>query len=259
MDRVWSDRLVDCDLFYIWAGEGWMRLRDRTVALKPGVCVWMRPGGGYIAGHNPDNTLGVTYLHFVPRDSGGRACLADADLPPEYHEVPDPLFFSVAAEKIVRLGRPRGRGVRDSVAREGRRDEQAEALLRALLLELEYAATLRESGRPVRYRGRIEAQIARIYEQPAAVPSVAALAAELSLSKDHYTRIFRGVAGVPPRELIRDARFERACRLLKETSLPVGEIAEQVGACDLYQFSRTFKRRTGVPPSAWRKGTGRPG
>lgn len=253
MDRAWSRLLVDCDLFYIWAGEGKMCLRDAEVLLKPGVCILMRPGGNYTAEHNPDNPLGVTYIHFVPRDSQGRICLSDDTLPPEYHEITDPVFFSVVSEKIVRLCRRRQTDIPASAnAEDDCAAEQATALLGSLLAELERAATLREQGSPVRYREQIEKQIAQIYEQPTTVPSVATLARQLSLSKDHYTRVFRGIAGVSPRDLIQEARLDRACRLLKETSLTVSEIADQVGYCDLYQFSRVFKQRMGRSPSTWR-------
>jgi LacI family transcriptional regulator len=48
-------------------------------------------------------------------------------------------------------------------------------------------------------------------------------------------------------------RMERACRLLRETSLPLSEIARRSGFTDPLYLSRAFKKYVGVAPRQFRK------
>jgi hypothetical protein len=50
LQAAWSQRLADCDLWYVCAGSGRMRLADgRDIHLESGVAIWARPGGLYLA------------------------------------------------------------------------------------------------------------------------------------------------------------------------------------------------------------------
>ena len=240
----WSAGLHDCDLWYVWSGTGRMELNDREISLGPGVCVWMRPGGLYYARHNPEDPIEVTYIHFTPHTADGRPCVRGRRLPPEVHSVGDTLFFGAALEKIIRLLRP--------PVRSARHREEAEHLLSALILELLGGDGEKPATGWNPYRVAVEKHAARIYAQPGSTPQVRELARELSLSPDHYSKVFRKVAGISPRELIQRARADRASQLLRESGMAVGEIASQLGYSDVFQFSRLFKKRTGRSPSAWR-------
>lgn len=48
-------------------------------------------------------------------------------------------------------------------------------------------------------------------------------------------------------------RMRAACRLLRSTLLPVGEIAQQLGYADMLYFSRCFRNAMGMSPSMYRK------
>lgn len=52
---------------------------------------------------------------------------------------------------------------------------------------------------------------------------------------------------------LRQLRIELACSLLLTTSQPLKVIAEEVGFCDEYYFSRVFRRLRGLPPGAFRQ------
>ena len=47
--------------------------------------------------------------------------------------------------------------------------------------------------------------------------------------------------------------MERACELLAEQKLTPSEAAVRCGYGDLFQFSKAFKKFTGLPPSRWGK------
>ncbi len=66
-------------------------------------------------------------------------------------------------------------------------------------------------------------------------------------------RRFQQATRTAPMEYVRNIRLDQARDLLKGTNLGIAEIAEQVGYSDGDYFSRLFKRRFQLPPSAFRK------
>jgi AraC-like DNA-binding protein len=52
--------------------------------------------------------------------------------------------------------------------------------------------------------------------------------------------------------LVRDVRFETARQLLRETRLPIGEIAVALRYADTSAFTRAFRAWAGVAPTQWR-------
>lgn len=54
--------------------------------------------------------------------------------------------------------------------------------------------------------------------------------------------------------LVDEVRLERSRELLNHTDFSLGHIAESLGYADSANFTRAFKRWTGVSPSAWRSG-----
>jgi LacI family transcriptional regulator len=65
-------------------------------------------------------------------------------------------------------------------------------------------------------------------------------------------RFLKLVRRTPYAEISR-IRMERAGRLLRETSLPLAEIARRAGFTDPLYLSRAFKKHVGVSPRAYRK------
>jgi AraC-like DNA-binding protein len=83
-----------------------------------------------------------------------------------------------------------------------------------------------------------------------ALPSgVAAAAAALGCSREHFTRSFREQAGLSPGAWLRRRRIERAEELLA-AGTPVAEAARRVGFASRSHFAAAFRRQRGRPPSA---------
>jgi AraC-like DNA-binding protein len=74
----------------------------------------------------------------------------------------------------------------------------------------------------------------------------------LGLNRSYFYQIFHDICGKSPSNFISDYRLNTAWHLLHYTSLPVGEIASQVGYNDPAYFTRRFTRRYGMPPNAVR-------
>src|SRR4051812_19221278 len=81
---------------------------------------------------------------------------------------------------------------------------------------------------------------------------VARLARVSGVSPAHFARSFKAAFGVPPHRYLLTRRLERATALLRDTDLPVTEIAFQTGWNSLGTFGRTFRDVTGESPGELR-------
>jgi AraC-like DNA-binding protein len=83
--------------------------------------------------------------------------------------------------------------------------------------------------------------------------SVEAMAQRSSLSPSRFNAKFKKRFGVPPHRYLLDMRIQHAQELLTTTILSQEEIAEYCGFADIHHFSKTFKRKVGLTPGAWRE------
>lgn len=72
------------------------------------------------------------------------------------------------------------------------------------------------------------------------------------VSEAHFARCFKQAFGVPPHRYLLTRRIEKALTLLRDTDLPVTEIALRTGWESLGTFGRTFRDITGASPSEMR-------
>jgi AraC-like DNA-binding protein len=78
------------------------------------------------------------------------------------------------------------------------------------------------------------------------------LARVSGVSEAHFARSFKEAFGVPPHRYLLTRRIERATALLRDTDLPITEIAFQTGWSSLGTFGRTFRDVTGASPGELR-------
>lgn len=78
------------------------------------------------------------------------------------------------------------------------------------------------------------------------------LAKVSGVSEAHFARSFKNAFGVPPHRYLLTRRIERAKALLRDTDLPITDIAFQTGWESLGTFGRTFRDITGESPTAVR-------
>jgi transcriptional regulator GlxA family with amidase domain len=81
---------------------------------------------------------------------------------------------------------------------------------------------------------------------------VTRLARVSGASHAHFARSFAQAFGVPPHRYLLTRRIERATALLRDTALPITEIAFQTGWNSLGTFGRIFRDVTGMSPSELR-------
>jgi AraC-like DNA-binding protein len=82
--------------------------------------------------------------------------------------------------------------------------------------------------------------------------SLDALSSMAGLSPHHFARAFQQSVGMPPHRYLLRRRLEHVEKMLRDTQLPLAEIAQAVGFVDQSHLARHFRRIAGVPPSVAR-------
>jgi AraC-like DNA-binding protein len=80
------------------------------------------------------------------------------------------------------------------------------------------------------------------------------LARAVDLSPFHLLRVFRQAIGITPHQYLMRVRLQRAIALLRDTPLPIIDIAYASGWADLSNFNRAFRRELRCSPRELRRG-----
>lgn len=78
------------------------------------------------------------------------------------------------------------------------------------------------------------------------------LAASVRMSQFHFARKFRISTGQSPHAYLTLRRMERARHLLRETDLPLVQVAREVGYQTQAHFTGVFRRYVGLTPRTFR-------
>lgn len=92
-----------------------------------------------------------------------------------------------------------------------------------------------------------------VLERPGRRVNATEMARALQVSLGHLTRLFQTEMGVGPYAWIRRQKVMAACRLLKETSLSVKEIAAQAGFEAPGHLNRSFRQMLHTTPAEFRR------
>lgn len=83
--------------------------------------------------------------------------------------------------------------------------------------------------------------------------TIGELAKRASLSPSRFSALFKRRFGMAPHRYLLELRISHAKELLETTELSQEEIAAYCGFANIHHFSKTFKKKTGKPPGAFRQ------
>jgi AraC-like DNA-binding protein len=176
-------------------------------------------------------------------------------------DVGDRLLDMLPPLAVVPAG-PRTRAALDLLATEVACDEPGQDAILDRLLDLVLVLALRAwcarpESAPAWYRALADPAIGDalrfLHADPARRWTVAALAAEVGMSRAAFAARFAGLVGEPPLTYLTGWRMTLAADLLRDTEATIAAVARRVGYEDAFAFSVAFKRARGVSPSAWRR------
>lgn len=255
-------KLYDHRLTYICSGAGEIHLEDNVYPCQKGDLFYWGPDVRYAIHRNAENPLTVINIHFDFTQTHRKKRFAPpaAFLPQfqaehitEKAELSDaPLFnrpFHLPAcfqsERTLLL-----------MVEEYRLQKLfSSSLLSGLLLSLlaslsRLLANQGESGH--RHRELADAIMDYIHnnlDKPLTNKSIAGL---FSFHPNYLNRLFVSHTGTPLHRYILNTKADKAMEMLHSTALPVTEIAQVLGFCDISHFSRFFKEHFGCSPSSLR-------
>lgn len=244
----------DYDFHFVLSGRGTVNFGGKAYPKRAGDLLLYRPGVSVQETAARDDPQRFIYAHFdacwVPRlpgdrpTRGPRSPRIGIDVPVRTPG-PAPRRISECFEGLVTC-----RQMADGTAR----------ILRARSLILEILAYLHDRARfghpagdiPARDRSRVQRVLNEMEERLAEPLPLDDLAAVVDLSPVYFSGIFRRVVGEPPKAHLLRLRLDAARDLLRQTTLPVKQIAERTGFRGIHYFSRIFRKHVGLPPRQYR-------
>jgi AraC-like DNA-binding protein len=243
-DWRWENLPVNFDSLNIWtvvSGKGTMRVCDETYAFTAGDCFVLPSWQHSIAEADASCPPTVQWAVYQYRQLAHHR--AATCLPRIYRRLKDPLLINQFFECS-----------RSAFAAEGELQEPANLFMSALLAAVERDERSSELRKMERQRDeRVRQLCVQIQTDPGHATTIAEMAESCGYSTGYFNRLFHLVTGQSPSDFISDARIAMAKTLLSASNESITRIAEQLGYCDPYHFSRQFRERTGMAPSDFRR------
>lgn len=154
------------------------------------------------------------------------------------------------------------KNITDLVIEEAEKEKSGSGIIVNKLGEILFVCTLRayiEKNKSIKgfiaaiQDERISKVLKEIHSSPQNDWKIEQLAKIAAMSRTSFSNRFKSLTGETPFNYITQWRLLQAKELLEESSLSVGEIAEQVGYQSEAAFSRVFKKRVSLTPLKFRQ------
>jgi AraC family transcriptional regulator len=230
-----------------WKRDGAVQ---RTVSVQPGVAGILPLG---FAETETEIMSPVECLHiFLAPSVMGHSALTDYDADPARMEilrcagVSDPLLKEMAVSLLSVISRPPEPSDRLFV-------EGASAMLTAHLVS-KYSNIARRpaSPSPSLSYDKLKRVLDLVDDRFREEIGLEELAREACLSPFHFSRLFQRATGLPPHRYVTERRLREAKAKLAEGRLPLVEIALELGFGSQGNFTRIFRKHTGLTPGQFR-------
>ncbi len=260
LEAPWSMDFSDTEsasFHHVRRGECWVISGDTEECLGPGDLVFIEPGRDHVLASQPPGQ---------PPRSGGAGTLLLCGYCSFSRDVETPLLDVFPSLVIVReeelAGRPFLKSTLDQLSSEYQSSQPGADLVVNKLTEIVLVELIRiDFGRSTKspfVQALSDKQIARalrhLHAHPETPWTLASLAESIGLSRAALAKRFKKLTGVPMFDYLTRVRMQRARELLRETQLPLYEVAGRVGYESDLAFTRTFKKHVGTTPTRYRKG-----
>lgn len=234
------ERTMDTfEIIYVNSGTLGIFEEDMEYDVEKGEALILFPGRHHGGTRDFDEDLTFYWLHFTIEEEALRMG-SDIMALPQLIRLAKPEAFEELFRRFIR---------RQNVCRDDK------TFLNLVLLELlcelsDSLSPLEVSGQKVYLANQAARYIREHWKEPL---SASFLADRLECSPDHLGRVYHAVYGRNLTDAIHEARINRACRLLIETSLTGSEIAYECGYTDVDYFRRLLKKYMGITAKEYRQ------
>lgn len=218
-------------------GAGWCEIGGQRHRIGAGQVLVIPPGAPHAYGADPDDPWTLWWLHVTGPDLAELLRVSRLTAQTPVRTVADVYRVVALIEETIR-----------SLERDptGRSLLMASGAAWHLLTILSASPRAGDEASPADRAGDY------LREHLSERVSVADLADMAQLSPSHFAALFRRRFGIPVLRYQTELRMARARELLDTTTLPVAEVAREVGYGDPFYFSRQFSALHGTTPRQYR-------
>jgi AraC-like DNA-binding protein len=251
----WEDirrTVIGHTFYYIYSGKGVFRYEEGDDVVEGGTLAYLQPGLPLYMKSSDTEPLRMTMLLFdcAKLRKGGNGW----DAPEPVERLQLPFLMPLKKDRMGRIGTLFQEAEREWVPGDPGRETRVKSIWYRLIQELHEAA---EEGWSMGQEEGLAVVLRRFKEELdrgfASELRIAELAEQSGFSPAYMRRTFAARYGCSPKEYLDRLRNEHAVRRLLYTGDSVTDIARACGYLDVYQFSKAFKKRTGLAPTEYRR------
>lgn len=249
-------------LWFIWKGAGALTSPSGRFPLRPGACVWLRPGVAYSYDWVPKDPLCDDFLVFTMHGATGKKILTPPEFTgadgrrhplPEVFVPPDAELMGAVLQRLVLVAlRSQGQTVMAHLPHDGPVATASADLLVGLISDLLRVPWPENEPVSAFHREVINKIATRLLACPESCNRVKEMARQAGYSPAHFRRVFHAVMGMNPKQYTLRGRLHHAQQLLANRNLSITDVAQRLGYQTIYAFSSQFKHLTGQSPMQWR-------
>ena len=225
--------------YYFQSGEGTIIIQGTTYHPKPGELFLIPANTKHTYFHNPLHPVLKYWCHFDLTFSGKQKIIYTTDT---IKCTPDKNIVIPLFEKLVRLDS--SLNALDLLSEKAALIE----LFKIFLENVNYQKMIPQNED--HFITKINDFIMQNIQSDITLNEMAAL---VHLHPNYFIPFFKQYFSIPPMEYVNAMRLEKATQLLiQEQDLSMEQVAYSVGFNDYRYFSRSFKKRYGLTPSAYK-------
>ena len=227
-------------IHYVISGEGTYEVKGITHHLTAGDSFLVYPNTEVNYCADKENPWEYAWVGFTGSDAA--MILQATDFSKETPIIKNTPDGDYIREKLLQIYDARGNGFEHAVEMTGR--------LYTMLACFMHSATQKVSSNSTQsYVQKGIEYITSNYSYPITIEDIASY---VGLSRSHLFRSFESVLGQSPKEYLTDFRIKQACYLLEHSNLSITAIANSIGFDNSLYFSKSFHKKIGMSPKAWR-------
>ncbi len=229
-------------LHHVLSGKGHFEIRGKTYDLKKGDTFLIYPNMEACYRADEEEPWVYTWVGFAGTDAF--YLLNHTDFSEEFPVLEQAEISGEIERKIRQVYEAKGNTFYDAVSMTG-------ALYSMIAMLMENSSA--EAKQKNLQTGRVEQAVRYIEEHYSYPITIEDIAGYTGVCRSYLYRMFQKILKISPKDYVEEYRIRQACRLLRETDMPITAIAHSVGYEDNLYFSKAFKKCKGQTPSRYRK------
>lgn len=229
-------------IHHVLSGKGYFETRGKTYRLKMGDTFLIYPNMEACYRADDEEPWSYTWVGFAGTDAF--YLLNHTDFSEASPVLEQAALSEEIERKIMQVYEAKGSTFYDAVSMTG-------ALYSMIAMLMENSSS--DAKQKNLQTGRVEQAIRYIEEHYSYPITIEDIAGYTGVCRSYLYRMFQKILKMSPKDYVEEYRIRQACRLLRETDMPITAIAHSVGYEDNLYFSKAFKKCKGQSPSGYRK------